>query len=104
MLNNAAEKDNHYFVVLLSQQPGSCHVNVAPRGIILPPVPSPSVGRSGLFACHPCLGWPGGTSQKRVLEALKNSSQKRLTNRKGYAILQSLKRTTVEQLNQRNAS
>lgn len=33
---------------------------------------------------------------KRVLEEQKNSSEKRLTNRKGYAILPSLKRTPVE--------
>lgn len=56
------------------------------------------------MSCRPAAASQAERGQERVLEEIENSSKKCLTNRKEYAILQSLKRTPVESINKRNAS
>jgi hypothetical protein len=70
-------------------------------GSLFPCITSPSVGIPGLFLGSSGVARRAKRGRKRVLEDRKNSSQKRLTNRKGYAILQSLKRTPVEPTGER---
>jgi hypothetical protein len=63
MIFYAAEKDNHYFVVLLSWQPVSRHVNVAPLGITcFPCTVSLSSGESDLGVCRPAHGKSHGNN------------------------------------------
>jgi len=91
-------------VVLLSRQPVSRHVNVAPLGINCFPCTIALRRETRPFFWCPAVASQAKRGQERVLEELKNSSQKCLTNPKEYAILQSLKRTPVESLNKRTAS
>ena len=77
MLLYAAEKDNHCFVVLLSQQPVSCHVNVAPLGITVPLYDRLSVGLPGLFLV-PCNGSAGEPTSQTSFGRTEKFLQKTL--------------------------
>ena len=91
-------------MVLLSWQPVSCHANVAPLGIIVPLYNKLFRRRLRSFSGGHGAARQAERRRKRILDEAKNSSKKRLTNRKGYAILQSLKRTPVEPTEERKTS